>query len=206
MLLLLFAALEARAGPSPSRRASRTPRNTPPALQRTASPASSPPSARGSGRGKRGRGRGHRSSAGSPTAYPREGQRVAVLQKQHYACGTRTCGIVARVLTRAQQHSRGFKVQLTDGTVGRVAQILEEGCTRPRDEGLEGELDAILEEAAGLPVAAQGAHPSATGSHGQPSQSRAQSGAQSAATLQQLEAENSALREELEALRRGRSG
>ena len=76
----------------------------------------------------RGRGRGGASRAGSPTAFPTAGQQGAVLQKQHYASGVRTCGQGARVLTRSRQHPRGFKVELSDGTIGRVVEILEAPC------------------------------------------------------------------------------
>jgi len=214
LLLLLCAAFEARAGPSPSRRAPRTPRNVPPALQRAASAASSPAAAHGSGRGRRGRGRGGASRAGSPTAFPTEGQQVAVLQKQHYASGVRTCGQVARVLTRAKQHTRGFKVELTDGTIGRVVEILDAPRADGMGDGLGSELDAILEAAAQLPptpaAPQEVADPSVNeGSSvrsvrdGRPSRASAADG--SAANVRELEAENEALRAELEALRRGRS-
>ena len=76
--------------------------------------------ATGGGR-RRGGGRG-----GSPTAKPEPGQRVAVLQKVHYESGERTVGVVMDVLTRSSQHSRGFKVRLTSGIVGRTVEILSE--------------------------------------------------------------------------------
>ena len=69
---------------------------------------------------------------------------MAVLQKQHYDSGVRTCGQVARVLTRSRQHPRGFKVELSDGTIGRVVEILEAPCA----DGMR------LEAAAQLPTRA----------------------------------------------------
>jgi uncharacterized repeat protein (TIGR03833 family) len=40
--------------------------------------------------------------------------------------GTLTRGVVKRLLTSASYHSRGIKVQLDDGQVGRVAWIVDE--------------------------------------------------------------------------------
>ncbi|KAL1510214.1 hypothetical protein AB1Y20_006542 [Prymnesium parvum] len=81
-----------------------------------------------------GRGGGGRGAA-SPTARPEAGQRVAVVQKAHYATGERTLGVVADVLTRASEHRRGFKVRLTSGVVGRTLEILSE----PSGGGRRGE-------------------------------------------------------------------
>ena len=67
-----------------------------------------------------------------------------MLQKQHYDSGVRTCGQVARVLTRSRQHPRGFKVELSDGTIGRVVEILKAPCA----DGMR------LEAAAQLPTRA----------------------------------------------------
>ena len=60
----------------------------------------------------------------SPTAKPIVGQEVSVLQKQHQRTGERTSGTVANVLTRSAEHSRGFKVRLTSGIVGRCVEVL----------------------------------------------------------------------------------
>ena len=60
----------------------------------------------------------------SPTAKPVIGQEVSVLQKQHQRTGERTSGTVANVLTRSAEHSRGFKVRLTSGIVGRCVEVL----------------------------------------------------------------------------------
>ena len=62
------------------------------------------------------------------------GQSVSVLQKQHYHTGERTNGTVAAVLTRAAEHSRGFKVRLSSNIVGRCVELLGE-APRSGDSG-----------------------------------------------------------------------
>lgn len=81
----------------------------------------------------------------SPTVKPAPGMRVSVLQKQHYACGTRTNGTVARVLTRSSQHSRGFKVLLECGIVGRVADIVDATPRWVKQSTSVSEADRLLE-------------------------------------------------------------
>jgi uncharacterized repeat protein (TIGR03833 family) len=71
--------------------------------------------------------------------------RVSVLQKQHYACGTRTNGTVERVLTRSAQHSRGFKVLLDCGIVGRVADIVDATPRWVKQSTTVSEADRFLE-------------------------------------------------------------
>ena len=56
--------------------------------------------------------------------YP--GLEVEVILKKDQRSGTLTRGIVANLLTSAPYHSRGIKVRLEDGQVGRVANIIEE--------------------------------------------------------------------------------
>jgi uncharacterized repeat protein (TIGR03833 family) len=56
--------------------------------------------------------------------YP--GLEVDVILKKDQRSGTLTRGIVERLLTSAAYHSRGIKVRLEDGQVGRVAHIVEE--------------------------------------------------------------------------------
>ena len=80
--------------------------------------------ARRQGRG-RGAGRGRRSST-SPTPKPSVGEKVSVVEKANYNTELRTVGTVARVLTRAAQHPRGFKVELVGGVVGRVCEVVDE--------------------------------------------------------------------------------
>lgn len=52
--------------------------------------------------------------------YP--GQEVAVILKKDQRSGRLTYGIVEAILTSAAFHSRGIKVRLKDGQVGRVAE------------------------------------------------------------------------------------
>lgn len=52
--------------------------------------------------------------------YP--GQEVAVILKKDQRSGRLTYGIVKDILTSAAFHSRGIKVRLEDGQVGRVAE------------------------------------------------------------------------------------
>jgi uncharacterized repeat protein (TIGR03833 family) len=70
---------------------------------------------------------------------------VSVLQKQHYMCGTRTNGTVERVLTRSSQHSRGFKVLLDCGVIGRVADIIDATPRWVKPSSLVSEADRLLE-------------------------------------------------------------
>ena len=49
---------------------------------------------------------------------------VQVVQKQHQRSGQLTAGIVKDILTSSPFHSRGIKVRLESGVVGRVQQIL----------------------------------------------------------------------------------
>lgn len=53
--------------------------------------------------------------------YP--GLEVAVILKKDQRSGKLTYGIVKDLLTSAAYHTRGIKVRLEDGQVGRVAQI-----------------------------------------------------------------------------------
>lgn len=56
--------------------------------------------------------------------YP--GFKVAIILKKDQRSGKRTEGVVSALLTSSPYHSRGIKVRLEDGQVGRVAVILEE--------------------------------------------------------------------------------
>lgn len=56
--------------------------------------------------------------------YP--GLEVDIILKKDQRSGKRTRGIVKDVLTSSAYHSRGIKVRLEDGQVGRVAEIIEE--------------------------------------------------------------------------------
>jgi uncharacterized repeat protein (TIGR03833 family) len=54
------------------------------------------------------------------------GLEVYIILKQDQRSGKRTKGIVKDLLTSAPYHSRGIKVRLEDGQVGRVIEIAEE--------------------------------------------------------------------------------
>ncbi|MGJ1431342.1 YwbE family protein [Sphingobacterium spiritivorum] len=51
---------------------------------------------------------------------------VNIILKKDQRTGTLTEGIVKDILTSSSYHSRGIKVRLTDGQVGRVAEIIDE--------------------------------------------------------------------------------
>ncbi|MES2454358.1 MAG: YwbE family protein [Bacteroidota bacterium] len=55
--------------------------------------------------------------------YP--GLEVEIILKKDQRSGKLTRGIVANLLTSAPYHSRGIKVRLDDGQVGRVANIMD---------------------------------------------------------------------------------
>ena len=55
--------------------------------------------------------------------YP--GLEVAIILKKDQRSGKRTQGIVKDLLTSAAYHSRGIKVRLEDGQIGRVVDIME---------------------------------------------------------------------------------
>lgn len=56
--------------------------------------------------------------------YP--GLEVDIILKKDQRSGNLTRGFVKRLLTSSAFHSRGIKVQLEDGQVGRVAHIVED--------------------------------------------------------------------------------
>lgn len=56
--------------------------------------------------------------------YP--GLEVDIILKKDQRSGKLTRGIVKDLLTSSAYHSRGIKVRLEDGQVGRVAEIIEE--------------------------------------------------------------------------------
>jgi len=55
------------------------------------------------------------------------GMEVDIILKKDQRSGKRTRGIVAALLTSAPHHSRGIKVRLEDGSIGRVIEIIEKG-------------------------------------------------------------------------------
>lgn len=56
--------------------------------------------------------------------YP--GLEVDIILKKDQRSGKLTRGIVKDLLTSSAYHSRGIKVRLEDGQVGRVAEIIDE--------------------------------------------------------------------------------
>jgi uncharacterized repeat protein (TIGR03833 family) len=54
----------------------------------------------------------------------RPGARVEIVLKQDQRTGKRTAGIVKHILTSAAFHSRGIKVRLDSGQIGRVQEVL----------------------------------------------------------------------------------
>jgi uncharacterized repeat protein (TIGR03833 family) len=56
--------------------------------------------------------------------YP--GLEVDIILKKDQRSGKRTRGFVKDLLTSSAFHSRGIKVRLEDGQVGRVIEIIEE--------------------------------------------------------------------------------
>ena len=86
-------------------------------------------------RGRGGRGRGGsrgRGNNGSPTHKPEVGDLVSIVEKANYGTDIRVNGTVSRVLTRASQHPRGFKVMLTSGVVGRCTQLIQTSALATR--------------------------------------------------------------------------
>ncbi|NTW04156.1 MAG: YwbE family protein [Oscillochloris sp.] len=53
----------------------------------------------------------------------RPGLRVAIVRKQNQRTEKRTIGVVKDILTSAPRHTRGIKVRLEDGQIGRVQEI-----------------------------------------------------------------------------------
>jgi uncharacterized repeat protein (TIGR03833 family) len=51
---------------------------------------------------------------------------VDIILKKDQRSGARTRGFVKDLLTSSSHHSRGIKVRLEDGQVGRVIEIIEE--------------------------------------------------------------------------------
>ncbi|MFN0255098.1 YwbE family protein [Pedobacter ureilyticus] len=56
--------------------------------------------------------------------YP--GLEVGIILKKDQRNGNVTYGVVEKLLTSAAFHSRGIKVRLEDGQIGRVCEIVEE--------------------------------------------------------------------------------
>lgn len=63
---------------------------------------------------------------GKTRADIKPGIEVDIILKKDQRTGTRTRGYVKRLLTSAPYHTRGIKVMLDDGEVGRVVEIIDE--------------------------------------------------------------------------------
>ena len=55
----------------------------------------------------------------------RPGMRVEIILKKDQRTGKRTIGVVKDILTSAPFHSRGIKVRLEDGQIGRVQAVFQ---------------------------------------------------------------------------------
>jgi uncharacterized repeat protein (TIGR03833 family) len=53
------------------------------------------------------------------------GLRVLIVLKKDQRAGKLTEGIVKDILTKSQTHTRGIKVRLESGEIGRVKEIVE---------------------------------------------------------------------------------
>ena len=53
------------------------------------------------------------------------GLTVDIILKKDQRTGERTRGVVKDILTKSPNHSRGIKVRLVDGQIGRVQEIIE---------------------------------------------------------------------------------
>jgi len=62
------------------------------------------------------------------------GLQVNITQKQDQRTGKLTGGVVKDILTKSPFHSRGIKIRLTTGEVGRVQEIVETGHTEARND------------------------------------------------------------------------
>jgi len=56
----------------------------------------------------------------------RPGQAVRIVLKRDQRSGRFTEGVVKDILTSATRHTRGIKVRLEDGSIGRVKEILRD--------------------------------------------------------------------------------
>ncbi len=61
---------------------------------------------------------------GKERKYIFPGTEVDIVLKEDQSSGKLTRGIVKSVLTSSKEHSRGIKVKLEDGRVGRVQSIV----------------------------------------------------------------------------------
>ena len=55
----------------------------------------------------------------------KQGSPVKIVLKKNQKSGELTTGRVSKILTNRNVHTRGIKVMLTDGQVGRVQEIIK---------------------------------------------------------------------------------
>ncbi|PKP33408.1 MAG: hypothetical protein CVT99_00195 [Bacteroidetes bacterium HGW-Bacteroidetes-16] len=60
-------------------------------------------------------------------AHIQVGMKVEIVQKHHQRSGELTEGYVKRILTKSANHTRGIKVMLETGEVGRVNNAMTDG-------------------------------------------------------------------------------
>ena len=61
------------------------------------------------------------------TRLPKVGDKVNVIEKRNYENGQLTTGVVQRLLSNPREpHPRGNKVELENGTVGRMVSFVDE--------------------------------------------------------------------------------
>ena len=65
-----------------------------------------------------------RKSPDNSPPQPKVGDNIIIIIKP-YSNNVKVKGIVKRVLTKRKYHSRGHKVELKDGTIGRTIEILK---------------------------------------------------------------------------------
>jgi uncharacterized repeat protein (TIGR03833 family) len=63
------------------------------------------------------------------------GLEVEIVQKADQRTGKLTRGIVRDILTSSPQHTRGIKVRLQTGEVGRVREIVKAAPKKPQPSG-----------------------------------------------------------------------
>ena len=64
---------------------------------------------------------------GQNRANIKPGMTVLIVLKQDQSTGKLTKGIVKDILTKSSNHPHGIKVRLSDGQVGRVKEIVDDG-------------------------------------------------------------------------------
>jgi len=63
--------------------------------------------------------------SGTIRANVKIGYVVEIVQKQHQRSGELTEGIVEKLLTKSSNHTRGIKVRLETGEIGRVQKVID---------------------------------------------------------------------------------